>query len=162
VDAPGRVGVERKRGAIMQNIISNVVRPFADPYWVTVLFAGWFGENAAQQSRYANAFAEADEELERRPIQHPSRHSAPASVRESVRDVIEDQHNIASWYDMAHCQTITNRTERNRWRHSWLGSAPRVFQISRDALSASRRRAAIITSRIPNPTISTYSASSNR
>jgi len=23
----------------MQNIVSNVVRPFADPYWVTVLFA---------------------------------------------------------------------------------------------------------------------------
>jgi hypothetical protein len=38
-DAPGRVGVDCKRGAIMQNIVSNVVRPFADPYWVTVLFA---------------------------------------------------------------------------------------------------------------------------
>lgn len=23
----------------MQNIVSNVVRPFADPYWVTILFA---------------------------------------------------------------------------------------------------------------------------
>jgi hypothetical protein len=23
----------------MQNIVSNVVRPFADPYWLTVLFA---------------------------------------------------------------------------------------------------------------------------
>jgi hypothetical protein len=38
-DAPGRVSVDCKRGAIMQNIVSNVVRPFADPYWVTVLFA---------------------------------------------------------------------------------------------------------------------------